>query len=363
MSNNAEQMRRQFVQDYPKEHIKDLTWDEYVIGHGKESHTFCYRLEHELGELGSVRGNSSGKFGVWYGTHKGSKEGRQFNAKFGDNPDSAFECVKDEIVRLIKAGEKNDTKAIKSSKFGPMVRGKILYVYFPDKFLPIYSMEHLEFFIDKLGCSVKVRDQFTMQKALIKYHDKYRQNETYLEFIDSLYKAYNPNQTVSNDDYDEEETNGKISRGQTNADEVTVENYKDEPIEKIGLMKRNGEKYYPRTAKYSMEALALANYSCEYCAEHKSFEKASDGRRYTEAHHLIPLSRYGEFQESLDNPANIVSLCSECHNRLHYGKDKEEMLKTLYEQRKDRLKKAEIEVDFDKLLGFYDIKGKRGKKK
>ena len=39
------------------------------------------------------------------------------------------------------------------------------------------------------------------------------------------------------------------------------------------------------------------------------------------------------------------------------------MLKTLYEQRKDRLKKAEIEVDFDKLLGFYDIKGKRGKKK
>ncbi len=363
MSNNAEQMRRQFVQDYPKEHINDLTWDEYVIGHGKESHTFCYRLEHELGELGSVRGNSSEKFGVWYGKHNGSKEGRQFNAKFGDNPDSAFECVKGEIVRLIKAGEKNDTKAIKSSKFGPMVRGKILYVYFPDKFLPIYSTEHLKFFVNMLGLSADRKDQFSMQKALIKYCKEHDKSDNYLEFAHNLYKNHNPKDTVSNDDYNEEETNAKISRGQTNTDEVNIENYKDEPMKKIDLVKRNGDKYYPRNPKFSIEALALANYSCEYCAEHKSFEKASDGRRYTEAHHLIPLSKHGEFQKSLDNPANIVSLCSECHNKLHYGKDKEEMLKTLYEQRKDRLKDAEIEVDFDKLLGFYDIKGKRGKKK
>lgn len=360
MSNNAEQMRRQFVQDYPKEHIKDLTWDEYVIGYGKENRTFCYRLEHELGELGSVRGNSSGKFGVWYGKHNGSKEGRQFNAKFGDNPDSAFECVKDEIVRLIEAGEKNDTKAIKSSKFGPMVRGKILYVYFPDKFLPIYSTEHLKFFVNMLGISADRKDQFSMQKALIKYCKERCKDKDVLEFADSLYKNFNPKNKASIDDFNEDEINRIINRGWENVDSGE---YKDAPIEKSKTVTRSGQKYYPRDIEQSAKAIKEANYSCEYCAEHKSFEKASDGRRYTEAHHLIPLSKHGEFQKSLDNPANIVSLCSECHNRLHYGKDKEEILKTLYEQRKDRLKKAEIEVDFDKLLGFYDIKGKRGKKK
>lgn len=48
------------------------------------------------------------------------------------------------------------------------------------------------------------------------------------------------------------------------------------------------------------------------------------------------------FEYSLDVQTNIVSLCSNCHKRLHYGKDPELLLKQLYEERKDELKAAGI---------------------
>lgn len=41
-----------------------------------------------------------------------------------------------------------------------------------------------------------------------------------------------------------------------------------------------------------------------------------------EPHHLIPLQYHEEFEWSLDVEANVVSLCSECHNQIHYGDGK-----------------------------------------
>ncbi len=34
---------------------------------------------------------------------------------------------------------------------------------------------------------------------------------------------------------------------------------------------------------------------------------------------MIPISKYKDYNYSLDVMENIVSLCSHCHNLLHYG--------------------------------------------
>lgn len=40
---------------------------------------------------------------------------------------------------------------------------------------------------------------------------------------------------------------------------------------------------------------------------------------YMEPHHLIPMSMTDYFGVSLDREQNIFSLCSNCHNQIHYG--------------------------------------------
>ena len=49
---------------------------------------------------------------------------------------------------------------------------------------------------------------------------------------------------------------------------------------------------------------------------------------------LVPLAYSDKFNVSLDVEENLVSLCSNCHNNLHYGKAFESLLKKLYKDSK-----------------------------
>ncbi|EOA8513272.1 HNH endonuclease [Staphylococcus aureus] len=83
------------------------------------------------------------------------------------------------------------------------------------------------------------------------------------------------------------------------------------------------------------------------------FERKS-GKGYTEPHHLIPISKYKDFDYkncSLDTMENIVSLCSHCHNLLHYGKfeDKKPILEKLFNERKKALSAVGLDITLEKL--------------
>ncbi len=101
------------------------------------------------------------------------------------------------------------------------------------------------------------------------------------------------------------------------------------------------------------QAIINAKYNCEEDENHPSFIRKSNNKNYTEAHHLIPLQYQNRFKYSLDIPANIISLCSNCHNQLHYGRDKESILKKLYNIRINELNKFGIEIEFNDLLKMY----------
>jgi len=59
------------------------------------------------------------------------------------------------------------------------------------------------------------------------------------------------------------------------------------------------------------------------------------------------------FDVSLDVEENIVSLCSNCHNNLHYGRDYEVILNKLYDERIDHLIKVGLHIKFEDLLEMY----------
>lgn len=136
------------------------------------------------------------------------------------------------------------------------------------------------------------------------------------------------------------------------------ENYTDKPEDRQApVVDGGGKKVYLRDPKKSAVAISQADYKCEADSAHYSFKARGTNRMFVEAHHLIPISKGEQFGYSIDIPANIVSLCPNCHKCIHLGedKDKEILLNKLYDERKDRLEAAGIFVSFEQLKKFYNL--------
>jgi len=131
---------------------------------------------------------------------------------------------------------------------------------------------------------------------------------------------------------------------------------KDEPVAKPNVRIENGRKSYVRNPDIKKIAIENADYCCEYNEEHKYFISKSTKQNYVEGHHLIPMEFQDEFDYSLDVEANIVSLCVVCHKMLHHGihSDKNTIIETLYNQRKERLSLCKINISLGELYDYYD---------
>lgn len=112
---------------------------------------------------------------------------------------------------------------------------------------------------------------------------------------------------------------------------------------------------YPRSRSVARTALAHANHQCEIDTGHPTFISRRYEVPYTEPHHLVPIAFSDNFDVSLDVPENVISLCSHCHNEIHYGKDIINILRWLYENRKVQLEHVGIQISFEELLWMYNI--------
>lgn len=93
---------------------------------------------------------------------------------------------------------------------------------------------------------------------------------------------------------------------------------------------------------------------CEADNSHFVFRRKNSNTNYTEPHHLVPLSASKDFPDvDLDREQNVVSLCSNCHNLLHYGADIDGLLTLLYNQRKELLAAVGIVLTYDQLRKYY----------
>lgn len=116
----------------------------------------------------------------------------------------------------------------------------------------------------------------------------------------------------------------------------------------------NTSSQYSRDRIVSENALRLANHMCEADNSHFVFRRKNGNTNYTEPHHLVPLSASKDFPDvDLDREQNVVSLCSNCHNLLHYGADIDGLLTLLYNQRKELLAAVGIVLTYDQLRKYY----------
>lgn len=347
---NLEYLKNHFTPEY-LESMSDPK--EYVVGFGNNNKSFCYLVEAGTKEIGDIRGATSSKFGLWYGTHGDDKELKYRATKqhFDGDVDKAFNSLKNEIARIIRKSEQLTVfKEIKSI-LSPMFKYKIMYIYNPSIMLPAFFLEDLQHFEDCLGLPISKKFE-DAQKSLLAYRDSNYCNQTNHEFMSWLYSEYGKFNVSQTKDVNEEADN-KLNK-KLLKEKAPTEQYETHPVDKVDLKKGNGGSlYYPRDPKVAAIALNNADYKCENNEEHECFIRRSNDLPYTEVHHLIPLACHYKFNKSLDIPENIISLCSNCHNEIHYGKNADQLIEKFYNLRKDKLKEAGIEITLKALLDMY----------
>lgn len=192
------QLRASFVKFFSRKRISTMDIDDYVAGVDLPTtgYNFCYTLERKLDGLGRISGSPAPKFGVYYGKRgKKTEDDYQFVRKFGDTYQEAFEGVRQSLLELIDAGESENIQAITDNLISPMVKGKILCTYFPDRYLNIFSPDHLDYFFIQLDLDTENliwADPVVKREALIEFknQDPVMKNWTVDLFAHFLYTEY-----------------------------------------------------------------------------------------------------------------------------------------------------------------------------
>ena len=153
MPDHLKLLREEFVKSFPIDKLSEMTLDQYAAGkHDREiGSTFCHWIEFRTVELGSIKGGSSSKFGVYWSAKNQRWEWNQLFQT--DDVEVAFEKLKAGLVKLIQAVELrqfDDLDKIGDKGLGKnrnSVRAKPLSLYFPDDFLPVSNPTHLDNFL------------------------------------------------------------------------------------------------------------------------------------------------------------------------------------------------------------------------
>lgn len=192
------QLRNSFSRYFNQNRIKNMSIDDYVAGVElpEKGFNFCYGLERQLDGLGRIIGATAFKFGVYYGRTKSDDNYEyRFTQKFGSSYKEAFQNVKIAILQLLNSGQSEDIEAIVENPLSPMFKGKILCTYFPERYLNVFSYDHLNYFLTQLDLDTKKiieSDPVYKREALIEFknQDPVMKKWSVDLFANFLYREY-----------------------------------------------------------------------------------------------------------------------------------------------------------------------------
>jgi predicted HNH restriction endonuclease len=223
------------------------------------------------------------------------------------------------------------------------------YIYF------IKNLEKVSFNVKDFNEFFGYSSNFTPQGFSNIEDKRFKLRLQQYESIDEMIHTLDNSFFVGNDNEEEESFHSSLQTKDLST--VTVVETL-EPKNKPLLKMINDRYQWTRDKDLAKKALKRAKFQCEIDNQHISFISKTSGVSYMEAHHLVPLKRQNEIENSLDVLSNIVSLCPNCHRKIHHAEDKEkkQLLQNLFKQRKEDLFKQGVNITFDYLINSYGIK-------
>ena len=215
-----EQLREEFLKEWPLDRILTMSIDEYVIGKGAKSNSFCYALE--IGKYQSlfmgIGGGGSSKFGIYWNEDTQSYKNQANKIIPISELEQRFNKLKRDLYQIIQIGSKldfdNPIFDMKKSTNEFIGRSAVV-----TKLLCIYSENH-----SFLGVNMNSQNEFW--NRLIPQSNQggpYRQNheicklfsKTYPELessiLGSILFEYSKDFIDNNNKQEEEQMNAQIN--------------------------------------------------------------------------------------------------------------------------------------------------------
>lgn len=127
------------------------------------------------------------------------------------------------------------------------------------------------------------------------------------------------------------------------------------PIKKRNSVRGRMGNIVVRDPDIAYTALVAANFQCENDATHKTFLSGRTNENFVEAHHLVPMQFQEIYENSIDVPENIISLCPNCHRAFHNSESRHKivLITKFLSARQSSLEKRGIVLTADQLIEYY----------
>ena len=145
-----EKLRQEFINKFPIDKLSTLELERYALG--KQPDNLCWWLEYNTVPLGSIKGGNALKFKIYY-SNKDNKW--IYPSEFSNVEDAWIEMRKSicDFIENFKTGKYELLNSYSLISSMNMFKTKLLYMYFPKKLLPVYSLNHIQKLLSYFGCS------------------------------------------------------------------------------------------------------------------------------------------------------------------------------------------------------------------
>lgn len=148
MTNELQGLLDDFLERWQTEDLEHMTLSEYVGVNNKD--TFCQWVETKTRMLGSIKGMTSIKFGIYERKNPNKKPKNYGNGKkyswlkgYGDNKNKVFESVKKDLLKIIDFSKKGNFQGIDTIPLPNLYKWKVAFLFSNERLIPIFQQETL----------------------------------------------------------------------------------------------------------------------------------------------------------------------------------------------------------------------------
>lgn len=172
-TDGLEELLDEFLNRWQIEDVESITLQEYVGVENKD--TFCQWVETKTRILGSIKGMTSIKFGIYERKNPSKKPKNYANDNkyswlraYGNNRNEAFEKVKKDVVEIIKLSGNGQFDRIDDIILPDLFKWKIAFLYSNERLIPIYQRDALFAIAENYGVKTDSKTKISeIQEVMI----------------------------------------------------------------------------------------------------------------------------------------------------------------------------------------------------
>ena len=197
-----DKLYEEFNQRFPIEKLESIPLEQYT---NLDGDYFCTWVERKTQKLGSIQGSPSFKFGIYkYKKVPKDGSGKMYDgeyawlSKFGEKRDEVYLAVREELVQVAQAARSGNFEVVDKSKFYPMFKWKVAFLYSEKKLIPIYDKKMLVYIASQKGMSdAKSAEVSQIQKYLLNVPGRNPDLWEYYNELLEIWKAKEPQYFVA----------------------------------------------------------------------------------------------------------------------------------------------------------------------